>query len=46
MTSGYANSLDSVVIANDKEIRALKASIDQKNRSIDAILKDFQFTLD
>ncbi|GAB7327900.1 hypothetical protein MBLNU13_g11682t1 [Cladosporium sp. NU13] len=36
----------SVVITNDREIRALKASIDQKNRSIDAILKDFQFTLD
>ena len=46
MTSGYANSLDSLAIANDREIRALKTSIEQKDRSIDAILKDFQFTLD
>ena len=35
-----------VVITDDREIRALKAAIAQNDRSIDAILKDFQFTLD
>lgn len=38
-------SLDSNMILNEREIRALKSSLAQKESSIDAILKDFQFTL-